>query len=61
MEYTKEFVKKLLAHLEKTNQAWCFDEFGIVWTRESASLFLLNPELNYLLAYHLATIVYILL
>ena len=42
--YSKEYVEKLLQHLEKTNQAWCFDEYGKIWTRESASLFLLSPS-----------------
>jgi hypothetical protein len=47
MEYTKEYLQRLQAHLEKTNQVWCFDEFGKVWTRETISIAILTaPELR---------------
>jgi len=38
----KEKALKMLEHLKKTNQGWCFDELGVIWTRETLSLFLLS-------------------
>lgn len=44
MEYTKEYLERILQHLEKTNQYWCFDEFGKIWTRETVALELLTAK-----------------
>lgn len=30
----KEIAVKMLAHLFKTNQAFCFDETGAIWSRD---------------------------
>lgn len=44
MKYSNEYVEAIIKHLENTHQAWCFDEYGKVWTKETASLYLLSPS-----------------
>lgn len=41
---TKEHVQKILNHLEAKNMSFCFDENGQLWTKETASLYLLSPS-----------------
>jgi hypothetical protein len=38
---TKKIAKKMLKYIEDKKMAWCFDEQGILWSRES-----LNNLLN---------------
>lgn len=39
---TKTKAVKMIKHLEKINQNWCFDKYGKVWTLQTLSLFLLR-------------------
>lgn len=34
LQQTKKFLTALKHHLEKTNQGFCFDESGRIWTRQ---------------------------
>lgn len=40
----REKAEKMLKHLEDTHQSWCFDELGVIYTKETLSLFLLSES-----------------
>lgn len=39
---TRKKAIALLKHLEQTQQAWCFDEAGKIWTIETLNYYLLS-------------------
>ena len=42
MEYTKEYLERLLNHLVSKKLVFCWDSQGKLWTKETVSLALLT-------------------